>query len=75
MESISIVPKAILKIKNDFSPNTKKIFYKIPANICLFKIKNRNTRKGAKYVKSVFTVNFEYISHLVLVFLLWTLIR
>ena len=57
------------------------------ANIYLFKVNNRNTKKEEKYVKinnktpkrrqwrrcGVFTVKFEYIAHLFLVFLLLTL--
>ena len=56
-----------------------------PANIFLFKVNNRNTRKRCKIFSKltiktperrrwrrsgVFTVNFENISHLFLVFLL-----
>ena len=37
----------------------------------MFKVNNRNTRTRRR--SSVFIVNFEHISHLVLVFLLWTL--
>ena len=57
------------------------------ANIYLFKVDNRNTKKDEKYVKinnktpkrrqgrrsGVFTVKFEYIAHLFLVILLLTL--
>ena len=63
------------------------IFY-IPANICLFKFNNRNTRKKYEICSKltiktperrhwcrsrVFIVNFEHISPLFLVFLLLTL--
>ena len=59
-----------------------------PANSYLFKVNNKNTRKGCELcleltIKTpersqarrfgVFIVNFEYISHLFLVFLLMTL--
>ena len=40
------------------------------ANIDLFKVNNRNTRKN---LNGVFIVNFEHISHLFTVFLLLTL--
>ena len=39
----------------------------------MFKVNNRNTRTRRR--SSVFIVNFEHISHLVLVFLLLTLSR
>ena len=42
-------------------------FFSFPAGIYLLKVDNRNTRA------SVFIVNFDHISHLVLVFLLLTL--
>ena len=60
----------------------------ISANMCLFKINNRNIRKWFEVCSkltinipeqhegrrsSVFVVNFEHISHLFLVFLLLTL--
>ena len=41
-----------------------------PAGIYLLKVNNRNT-----IIIGVFIVNFEHISHLVLVFLLLTLSR
>ena len=59
-----------------------------PANIYMFKFNNRNTRKRCEicskvtikipewcqcYRSGVFIVNFEHISHLFLVFLLWSL--
>ena len=59
-----------------------------PANIYLFKVRNRNTRKRSEICSvltiktperhqlrrsGVFIVNFEHISHLFLVFLLLTL--
>ena len=62
--------------------------YALPAGIYLFKVNNRNTRTRCEiYSKltintperrqwrrsGVFIVNFEHISHLVLVFLLLTL--
>ena len=60
---------------------------KMQANIYLFKVNNRNTRKGLETcskltIKSperqgcrfgVFTVNFEHILHFFLVLLLFTL--
>ena len=61
-----------------------------PAGICLFKVNNRNTRTSCEICSKltintpkrrqwrrsgVFIVNFEHISHLVLVFLLLTLSR
>ena len=63
---------------------------KIPAGIFLFKVNNRNTRTRCEICSKltintperrqwrrsgVFIVNFEHISHLVLVFLLLTLSR
>ena len=60
----------------------------LQANIYLFKVSNRNTRKsceiyttltiktperGQLYRSGVFIVNFEHISHLFLLFLLLTL--
>ena len=62
----------------------------LPAGIYLFKVNNRNTRTRCEICSkltiktterrqwrrsSVFIINFEYISHLVLVFLLLTLSR
>ena len=62
----------------------------IPAGIYLLKVNNRNTRTRCEICSNltlkkperrhwcrsgVFTVNFEYISHLVLVFLFVTLNR
>ena len=53
-----------------------------PAGICLLKLNNRNTRKSCEICSKLtiktperrqFIVNFEHISHLVLVFLLLTL--
>ena len=38
------------------------------------KLRIKTVERGVKYVQSVFIVNFEYISHLVLVFLLLNLI-
>ena len=38
------------------------------------KLTIKTVERGVKYVQSVFIVNFEYISHLVLVFLLLNLI-
>ena len=58
-----------------------------PAGIYLFKVNNRNTRTSCSKLKTktpershwrrsgVFIVEFEHISHLVLVFLLLTLSR
>ena len=51
-----------------------------PAGIYLFKVNNRNTRTRCEICSKlicsgVFIVNFEHISHLVLVFLLLTLSR
>ena len=63
-----------------------------PGGICMFKVNNRNTRARCEICSkltiktperrqwrrsSVFTVNFEHISHLVLVFLLltWSICR
>ena len=45
----------------------------IPAGNYMFKVNNRNTR--ARRRSGIFIVNFEHISHLVLVFLLLTLNR
>ena len=36
----------------------------------MFKVNNRNARTRCEICSGVFTVNFEHISHLVLVFLL-----
>ena len=45
-----------------------------PAGIYLLKVNNRNTRTLHHWRRSgIFIVNFEHISHLVLVFLLSTL--
>ena len=47
----------------------------LPASNCLLKANNSNTRKTWRHWRrsSVFIVNFEYISHIFLVFLLLTL--
>ena len=60
----------------------QKVNY-IPANIYMFKVDNRITRKSCEICSKltiktperlgVFIVNFEHISHLFLVFLLLTL--
>ena len=44
-----------------------------PAGIYLFKVNSRNTRTRCEICSGVFIVNFEHISHLVLVLLLLTL--
>ena len=43
-------------------------FHECPAGIYLLKVNNRNTRRSG-----IFVVNFEHISHIVLVFQLLTL--
>ena len=44
-----------------------------PANVYLFKVNNRNSRKKSHWrCSGVFIVNIENISHLALVFLLLT---
>ena len=50
---------------------------KCPAGNYIFKVNNRNTRTMREICSklTIFIVNFEYISHLVLVFLLLTLSR
>ena len=64
----------------DFQPDTNN-----PANICLFKVNNKNIRKRCEicsnlttktrywHCSGIFIVNFEHISHLFGVFLLLTL--
>ena len=70
---------------------TQRCFNEIycPANIFLFKVSNRNigkrceicsklrinTSEQSRWQRSVFIVNFEHISHLILVLLLLTLNR
>ena len=63
-----------------FNQNRKTRTY--PANINLFKVNNKNSRKRYEIcskltiktlVFGVYIVNFEHISHLFLVFLLLTL--
>ena len=64
-----------------------KMCFSIPAGNCMFKVNNRNTRTRCEicskltiktperrhlHRSGVFIVNFEHISHLVLVFLLLT---
>ena len=44
-----------------------------PVGIYLLKVNNRNTRTRCEICSGVFIVNFEHISHLVLVFLLLAL--
>ena len=44
-----------------------------PAGIYLLKLTIETPEQGVKYVQSAFIVNFEHISHLVLVILLLTL--
>ena len=50
-----------------------------PAGNCMFKVNNRNTRTRCEIRhwrrSGIFIVNFEHISHLVLMFLLLTLSR
>ena len=46
---------------------------KNPAGSYLFKVNNRNNRARCEISSGAFIVNFEHISHLVLVFLLLTL--
>ena len=72
------------------SNNIHKLGSNYPAGIYLFKVNNRNTRTRCEICSKltintlerrqwrrsgVFIVNFEHISHLVLVFLLLTLSR
>ena len=67
-----------------------KFLWKYPAGICMFKVNNRNTRTRCEIcseliiktserrhwrLSGLFIVNFEHISHLVLVFFLLTLSR
>ena len=73
-----------------FSTYFKNLYFKfkkIPTNINLFKVNNKNTRKRCEICSKltietperhwrrsgVSIVNFEHISHIVLVFLLLTL--
>ena len=58
----------------------KQDFNTIPAGNYMLKVNNRNTRTRCEICsksnnKGIFIVNFEHISHLVLVFLLLTLSR
>ena len=58
----------------------KQDFNTIPAGNYMLKVNNRNTRTRCETCsklnnKGIFIVNFEHISHLVLVFLLLTLSR
>ena len=48
-----------------------ELSYHYPADIYLLKVNNRNSRTWRR--SGIFIVNFEHISHLVLVFLLLTL--
>ena len=59
-------------------PELMKEVSNFPAGIYLLKINNRNTRTKYKIcskltIKTINIVNFEHISHVVLVFLLLTL--
>ena len=49
------------------------LIYDSPAGIYMLKVNNRNTRTRCEICSGIFIVNFEHISHLVLVFLLLTL--
>ena len=78
-------------VLNFMSGNFEKFFYaasfqniSFPGNIYLFKVNNRNTRRGCEicsnltiktpeYRSGVFIVNFEHMSNLFLVCLLLTL--
>ena len=52
-----------------FEKQLRKLLH-YPANIYLFKVNNRNSRKRCDIRRSgVFIVNFEHILHLFLVFL------
>ena len=80
--NFEINPSFIMK---PFSYIIKKVRTKIPVGIYLLKVKNRNTRTRCEICSKltiktperrrfgVFIVNFETISHLVLVFLFLTL--
>ena len=46
--------------------------YASPAANYMLKVNNRNTRARCEICSGVFIVNFEHISHLVLVFLFLT---
>ena len=70
----------ILKCFPVFSKNCNRILEtteingNIPANIYLFKVNNRNTKKRCEFYSNsirsaVYIVNFEHIPHLFLVFL------
>ena len=80
----------LYKAKKINAEALKCFFYTHPAGIYLFKVNNRNTRTRCEICSKltintperrhwrrsgVFIVNFEHISHLVLVFLLLTLSR
>ena len=76
------------KINSDFYSFLAAFVLKFPVDIYLFKVNNRNTRARCEIYSTstiktserrhwrcffVFIVNFEHISHLVVVFLLLTL--
>ena len=65
-------------VRDDYTLNKSSFLRAYPANIYLFKVNDRNIRKGANIRKGqwrysgVFIVNFEHISHFFLMFLLLT---
>ena len=77
-----------LKVKEMYNNFIESVILQLPAGIYLLKVNNRNTRTRCEICSKltintperrqwrrsgVFIVNFEHISHLVLVFLLLTL--
>ena len=71
----------VAELKKRLQLNTIKWgnVHSFPVSIYLLKVNYRNTRTRceicSKYRSGVFIINFEHISHLVLVFLLLTLSR
>ena len=86
---LKLLQREVIRSLNKLIVSDKAIAYTIPANIYLFKVNNRNIRKRYEKCSKLtiktpkqrqwrrsgaFTVNFEHISHLFLMFLLliWT---
>ena len=80
----------LFTIPFSFQPSLPNVKWRNPAGNCMFKVNNRNTRTRCEICSKltikiperrqwrhsgIFIVNFEHISHLVLVFLLLTLSR
>ena len=74
VRNVAHLKKVIICLETPTRPKTYCWFTTVPAGIYLFKVNNGNTRTSLTSF-CVFVVNFEHISHIVLMFPLITLHR